>query len=184
MGRCPPEPGSRPASFGPAALNAWNVTPTSSPARPAGHEPEQQCIRCGAPVPVNEAMCRACNPAGLKQPAASQAHGTAVLGIALAVVGMAVAATFLVGGVGPFRATVNRAAPAGSGLVLTLDVENAGTRAGHASCRVWDPAYLGNPPLETFIRTPEIPARGRLTFDQRVNALGGDERTLAVECSR
>ena len=131
-----------------------------------------------------DALCRTCNPAGLKQPAASQAHGTVFLGIILAVVGMAAAATFLVGGIGPFRATVQGAAPDGDGLVLTLAVENTGSRAGQASCRVWDPTYPGNPPVETYIRTPEVPAGYGLVFEQRVEGLGATERTLAVDCSR
>ena len=101
---------------------------------------------------------RVCNPARLEQPAASQAHGTVFLGIAVAVVGMAVAATFLVGGVGPFRATLDRAAPDGDGLVLTLAIQNSGSRGGRATCRVWDPTYLGNPPVETYVTTPEIGA--------------------------
>jgi hypothetical protein len=142
------------------------------------------CIRCGAPISLADAMCRLCNPAGLKQPAASQAHGTVFLAIALAVVGLAAAATFLVGGVGPFVATVAGIAPSGDGLILTLAVRNDGSRAGQASCRVWDPSYLGNPPVETYVRTPEIPAGRQLQFDQRVAGLGARERPLAVDCSR
>jgi hypothetical protein len=133
---------------------------------------------------VADALCRSCNPGGLKQPAASQAHGTVFLGIALAVVAMAVVASLLVGGVGPFTATVRDVVPDGGGLVLSLEVENGGSRAGNASCRVWDPTYLGNPPVETFVRSPEIAAGQSLAFEQRVTALGTAERPLAVTCSR
>jgi len=157
---------------------------TPSPARPSRPEPTHHCVRCGAEIPIADALCRSCNPAGLKQPAASQAHGTVFLGIALAVVGMAVAATFFLGGIGPFPAAIRAATPAGDGLVLTLAVENAGSRAGHASCRVWDPTYLANPPIETFVRTPEIGPQGSIVFDQRVTGLGTAVRPLAVSCSR
>jgi hypothetical protein len=162
------------------------VTPPAPPrpARPLPVLPTHRCVRCGAEISVADALCRTCNPAGLKQPAASQAHGTVFLGIVLAVVGMAAAATFLVGGIGPFRATVQGAAPDGDGLVLTLAVENTGSRAGQASCRVWDPTYLGNPPIETYVRTPEIAARSSLVFDQRVTGLGGAVRPLAASCTR
>ena len=129
-------------------------------------------------------MCRACNPARLKQPAASQAHGTAFLGIAVAIVGLAVLATFLVGGVGPFTARIDRVAPATDALVLTLAVHNDGTRAGKATCRVWDPTYLGNPPVETYVQTPEIPGGQEVEFDQRVGGLGPAVRPLAVDCAR
>ncbi len=160
------------------------MTTTSSPARPAAPQPTHPCVRCGARIPLADALCGACNPARLKQPAASQAHGTVFLGIAVAVIGMAVAATFLVGGVGPFRADLVGAAPDGDGLVLSLAVQNDGSRAGQATCRVWDPTYLGNPPVETYVRTPEIAAGQKLTFDQRVTGLGAVERPLAVDCSR
>jgi hypothetical protein len=130
------------------------------------------------------ALCAACNPAGLPQPAASQAHGTVFGGIALAVVAMLVAAVVLVGGVGPFTAVLVGSAPMGAGLRLTLTIANEGSREGSASCRVWDASWLGNPPRETFIRTPPIPAGGSRTFDQDVNALGTRAGPFAVECSR
>ncbi len=159
------------------------MTTTSRPAPPAP-VPTHRCVRCGAEISVADALCRTCNPGGLKQPAASQAHGTVFLGIAVAVVVMAVVASFLVGGVGPFAAVVLGATPDGSGLVVRLEVTNEGSRAGTATCRVWDPTYLGNPPIETFVRSPEIPAGEALTFEQRVEALGAAERPLAASCTR
>lgn len=160
-------------------------TPTPSPPRPVVTPlPTHRCVRCGAEISVADALCRSCNPAGLKQPAASQAHGTVFLGIALAVVAMAAVATFMLGGIGPFRAAMQATTPDGDGLVLTLAVENTGSRAGQASCRVWDPTYLGNPPIETYVRTPEIAPGESLVFEQRVTGLGATERPLAVTCSR
>jgi len=160
------------------------VTTTSGADGSATPAPTHACVRCGAQIPLADAMCAACNPAGLKQPAASQAHGTVFLGIGLAVVAMAVALTVFVGGVGPFRATLRSAVPDGDGLLLTVAVENLGSRAGRASCRVWDPTYPGNPPVETYVRTPEVPAGYGLVFEQRVSGLGAAERSLAVDCSR
>ena len=159
---------------------------TNTPARehPAAPAPTHGCIRCGAPIPLADALCAACNPGGLEQPAASQAHGTVFAGIALAVVAMLVGATFLIGGVGPFTGRLTTASPVGGGLSLTLEVTNAGRRAGPATCRVWDPAYLGSPPVETYIRTPPIPAGETLTFEQRVANLGTETRAFAVDCSR
>jgi predicted nucleic acid-binding Zn ribbon protein len=160
------------------------VTTTSSPAPSAAPEATHHCIRCGATIPLADALCRTCNPARLKQPAASQAHGTVFLGIGIAIVAMALLATALVGGVGPFGASLRQAAPDGDGLVLTVAVTNDGSRAGKATCRVWDPTYLGNPPVETYIQTPEIPAGQEVVFDQRVGGLGAAERPLAVDCAR
>jgi hypothetical protein len=160
------------------------VTTTPGPDRSAAPEPTHACVRCGAPVALADALCRTCNPAGMKQPAASQAHGTVFLGIGLAVVAMAVALTVLVGGVGPFRATLRSVVPDGDGLLLTVAVENLGSRDGHAACRVWDPTYPGNPPVETYVRTPEVPAGHGIVFEQRVAGLGAAERSFAVDCSR
>lgn len=156
--------------------------PTSPERRAA--EPVHACIRCGAPIALADALCAACNPAGLSQPAASQAHGTVYLGIIVGVVAMAAAATFLLGGVGPFRASITGVAADAAGLTLTLSVDNDGSRDGAASCRVWDPAYLGTPPQETFLKTSPVPAHGSLVVVQHVAALGTDRRPLAVDCSR
>ena len=150
----------------------------------AAPAPTHGCFRCGAPIPLADALCAACNPGGLEQPAASQVHGTVFAGIALAVVAMLVGATFLIGGVGPFTGQLAAASPVDGGLVLTLGVANAGRRDGPATCRVWDPAYLGNPPIETYVRTPPIPAGETLTFEQRVANLGTETRAFAVDCSR
>ena len=158
---------------------------TKTPVRaPAPAAPTHACIRCGAQVPLTDALCAACNPGGLEQPAASQAHGTVFAGIALAVLVMLAGATFLIGGVGPFTGRLTAVAPVDGGLVLTLAVANAGRRDGPATCRVWDPAYLGNPPVETYVRTPSIPAGQTMTLDQRVADLGTETRAFAVDCSR
>lgn len=160
------------------------TTGTHAPLRDAEPAPTHGCLRCGTQIPLTDALCAACNPAGLEQPAASQAHGTVFGGIALAVVAMLVAATVLVGGVGPFDGRLVSATPTGGGVVLTLAVANAGRRDGQATCRVWDPAYLGNPPIETYVRTPTITAGETLTFTQRVVDLGTEPRAFGVDCSR
>jgi hypothetical protein len=157
-------------------------TPARSPS--AAPAPTHGCIRCGAPIPLPDALCAACNPGGLEQPAASQAHGTVFAGIVLAVVAMLVGATLLLGGVGPFTGRLTATSPVEGGLVLALAVTNAGRRDGPATCRVWDPAYFGSPPIETYIRTPPISAGGTLSFEQRVADLGTEMRAFAVDCSR
>src|SRR5450756_2598414 len=85
--------------------------------RSAAPAPSHGCIRCGAPIPLAEALCAACNPGGLEQPAASQAHVSVFAGIALAVVAMLVGATLLIGGVGPFTGRLTTASPVGLSLI-------------------------------------------------------------------
>lgn len=111
-------------------------------------------------------------------------HGTVFAGIGLAVVAMLVAATVLVGGEGPFTGQLAAVSPVDGGLELTLRVANAGRSDGQATCRVWDPSYLGNPPVQTLVRTPSIPAGGSLAFQQRVAGLGTEVKAFAVDCSR
>ena len=91
---------SRPACSRPA------MTPTPSVLPAATEEPLHGCVRCGARIPMSEAMCERCNPLGLKQPSASQAHGTVFVGIAVAVVALAVIARLAVSGIGPFKGEV------------------------------------------------------------------------------
>ena len=79
---------------------------TPSPAAPAPSEPMHGCVRCGARIPIAESMCERCNPLGLKAPAASQAHGTAALGVVIAVVVLAVVARLAMSGVGPFTSSI------------------------------------------------------------------------------
>ena len=76
------------------------MTPTPSVLPAATEEPLHGCVRCGARIPMSEAMCERCNPLGLKQPSASQAHGTVFVGIAVAVVALAVIARLAVSGIG------------------------------------------------------------------------------------
>ena len=160
------------------------VAPSASRQVDEPAAPTHACLRCGAPISLADALCQACNPAGLEQPAASQAHGTVFGGIALAVAAMVVAGFVFLGGVGPFSAMVAAAAPSDAGLRLTLSVENQGTRDGAATCRVWDPSWFGTPARETFVRTPTIAAGTSITFDQVVHALGTRAGSFAVECTR
>ncbi len=164
------------------------IDPPTAPAPSAAPDDSafatHPCLRCGSPIALTEALCRACNPGDLKQPAASQVHGTVFLGIALAVALMVIAGFLFIGGVGPFSAQVTGAQPEADGLRLSVQVSNDGSRDGPASCRVWDPSYLGAPPRETFIRTPPVPARGSLSFEQVVTALGTRPGSFAIECSR
>ena len=74
--------------------------------------------------------------------------------------------------------------PQGGGLDLRLTVSNQGSREGSATCRVWDPTWLGDPPHETFVRTAPIQPGQSLTFEQVVNAIGSQAGTLAIECNR
>jgi hypothetical protein len=153
-----------------------------SPTTAAG-EPTQHCVRCGAIVPLDTAMCERCNPLGLKQPAPSQVHGTVVLAIVVAVVGLALLGKASLGGVGPFEGRIGGVASAADGLAVTLTVDNRGTSRGATTCRVYDPSTPGLGPEAAFVLSPEIEAGAQVTFTKPVIGLGTTVRPLAVECT-
>lgn len=144
--------------------------------------PTHGCVRCGRPVPVSVALCEACNPLGLAQPAASQAHGTVFLAIGVAVLGLALLGRLAMAGIGPFRGSVVAVAPAADGLVVTLAVTNEGTRAGATTCRIYDPSLPGIGPESAQVLSPRIEPGATVTFTKTIAELGSVPRPLAAEC--
>jgi predicted nucleic acid-binding Zn ribbon protein len=156
---------------------------TSSPAtQTAG--PTHGCVRCGAPVPLDIALCERCNPLGLPQPASTQAHGTVFLAVALSVVGLALLGRFALSGIGPFTASIAGVVAAPPGLAITLSVTNEGTSAGSTTCRVFDPADPGLGPDSAFLTSPAVEPGRTISFSSETALLGPTVRPLAVECGR
>jgi hypothetical protein len=156
----------------------------ATPARTPGDAPEltHACVRCGAPVAIDVGLCERCNPLGLRDSSASQVHGIAIGGVLLFVLVMAVAARYAVAGVGPFEGEVAGVVPDGDGLAITLSVTNQGSSTGQTTCRVTDPAdRTGN--VGGFMLSPQIDPGERVTFTQRLTALGTTVRPLLAECS-
>ena len=140
------------------------------------------CVRCGRPVALDVALCENCNPLGLSQPAASQAHGIAILGIIIFVVFLAVVAKVSLAGLGPFSGSVVDAVAAGDGLLVSIEVANAGTRAGATSCVLDDPARQAAGRV-VRVQTPIVPARGTVTFEREITGLGNVPVVLTVQCT-
>jgi hypothetical protein len=156
---------------------------TSAPSSlPAADEPLHGCVRCGARIPISESMCEACNPLGLKSPAASQAHGTVFLGIGVAVVILAVLARLAVSGIGPFQTEVAGVAADPAGLRISITVTNDGESAGSTTCRVGDPEIRGIGPETAFVDSPVVQPGETLTFEALVTTLGTEVRPLTAEC--
>ncbi|MGZ6339920.1 MAG: hypothetical protein ACXWNG_06100 [Candidatus Limnocylindrales bacterium] len=148
----------------------------------AAAEPTQPCLRCGAPISLDDALCERCNPLGLPQPAASQAHGTLFLAIALSVIALAIVGRFAVNGVGPFSGQVMAVAAAPPGLEVTITVRNGGTSAGATTCRVFDPSEPGIGPDSGYLLSPQIRPGGAVTFSGLVTTLGPNFRPLGADC--
>ena len=150
------------------------------PAAPVGLT--HPCVRCGAPVPLDVGLCERCNPLGLKDSASSQVHGTVVLAVILAIVGLALVGRLALTGVGPFAATFVSAVPDGDGLAVTVTVTNQGTGAGQTTCRVTDPLDR-NGGRSGFVLSPRIEPGGTATFTKHITELGSESRDLTVECT-
>jgi hypothetical protein len=153
---------------------------------PSQSSPKEQthgCVRCGAPIPIADGMCDRCNPLGLKQPAASQAHGTVLLGIVVAVVVLFALAKFSIQGVGPFQGVVAGVISAPPGLAVTVTVTNGGTAAGSTTCRIYDPTIQGIGPESTYADSPRVQPGRTVSFSTQVSSLGTVVRPLAVSCS-
>ena len=154
-------------------------------ATPSTHVAEELthgCVRCGKQIPIDESMCENCNPLGLKAPAASQAHGTAILGVAVAVVVLAVLARLLIADVGPFSSSVAGVVPDPNGLRVSIAVSNAGSSSGTTTCRLEDPSLGGIGPQSVFVQSPEVPGGGSVTFDVVVAMFGSTPLELTADC--
>jgi hypothetical protein len=126
-------------------------------------------------------MCDGCNPLGLRDPAASQVHGTVILVVGLAIVGLALLAGYAISGIGPFTGRIVAVVPDSPGVSVTLDVTNTGTRAGSTTCRLWVQAH-GRGSDTAFVQTPRIEPGRSVSFSHRLTELGPDPGELAVEC--
>lgn len=105
--------------------------------QPAPGEPHDSCFRCGRPTPIGVSLCELDNPAHVKSPSATQAHGTIALGVIAGFIGFMLLAGAVSGGVGPFESIIaGRATQADGGLEVVVRVSNEGSRMAAASCRV------------------------------------------------
>jgi hypothetical protein len=153
------------------------TAPTTTPA-----ELTHACVRCGAPVAIDVGLCESCNPLGLRDVSASQVHGVAFIGVALAVIGLALAGRLLLSGVGPFASELVGVTADGDALSVTLTVTNSGDRAGQTTCRLSDPLDRSGGG-DGFVLSPQIEPGATVTFTKRVTGLGAIVRPLDVECS-
>ena len=155
---------------------------TSAPTPMPAQEPLHGCVRCGARIPVSQAMCEQCNPLGLKEPAPSQAHATVFIGIIAGVVLLAVVAKLAISSVGPFQGTITGVRSAPAGLRLSLTVTNSGSSAGSTTCRIGDPSVPGIGPETAFVSSPIVQPGQTLSFEAVVASLGTTVKPLSADC--
>jgi len=141
----------------------------------------QPCVRCGAPVSLQTALCERCNPLGLAQPSASQAHGTVFLGIGVAVLILASLAASSVKGIGPFEVQMSQAASVPGGLSVGISVKNTGSGAGSATCRVTT-TKLGSAGIQEIVTTERIQPGATVTVQRELRAFGAEPIPLLINC--
>jgi hypothetical protein len=142
-----------------------------------------RCLKCGRPIDVEETMCEVCNRAGMIAPAATQMHGTLAVAIVGSVIGMGVLASLLVGGAGPFTSEVMGIGPlAEASVVVSVQVDNQGTRAGRARCELTAVNEAGSPVARTVALSPEVPPDGSVSFDAQIPGLTSDPSRVMVRC--
>lgn len=143
----------------------------------------RHCIKCGREIGPDESICQLCNRAGMATPSASQYHGTVVVAIVLAVVGLAIAASLSLRGVGPYLAEVRGVAPAEVGYTITYAVTNEGTSAGRAKCQL---VALGDAGEQLRVRntlTPRIGGGETTEQDETIPGLEEEPASVTVRCS-
>ena len=149
----------------------------------AAHEPGH-CIKCGREIEPDESLCEVCNRAGMTTPSASQYHGTVAAAIVLAVIGLAVAASLSMRGIGPYVAEVRGVAETdAAGYAITYAVRNQGTQPGRAKCQL---VALGSSGERLRVRsTITAPIPGGQTAEETETLPGLDEEPakVTVTCS-
>lgn len=161
------------------------MTPSNAAAAPPVRrdlEPTHPCIRCGRDgVPADAGLCELCNPLELSQPAATQMHGIAAVGILAFVVILAVAGRAVLAGAGPFESAVVGVEPTAGGLAVTLEVANEGSRPASTTCFVSEsPPRFGGP--RQAVQVPLIQPGATIRVSATVTRFGDQPVGLAVEC--
>ncbi len=142
-----------------------------------------RCLKCGRPIDPDDTMCEVCNRAGMTSPAATQMHGTVAVAIVGSVAGMAIVAGMLVGGAGPFAASVRHIDPlAEASVVVEVEVANDGTRAGRARCELVALDGNGTPVARTVALSPEVPPGGSVPFDAQIPGVTAEPAGVTVRC--
>jgi hypothetical protein len=143
-----------------------------------------RCIKCGREVAAGETICEVCNRAGMATPSATQYHGTVVVAIVVAVVGLALAASLSLRGVGPYEAEVRDVVPAADlGQDITYAVTNEGTRPGRAKCQLVARNAEGRQIQTRNTLTSQIPGGETVQLTETIPGLAEEPAVVTITCS-
>ena len=146
--------------------------------------PPRNCYKCGRQIGPDETICEICNRAGMATPSATQYHGTIVVAIVAGVVLMALAASWSLRGIGPFRGEVlGWSADPPDAVVVQVEVTNQGTRQGRAKCQL---TARDASDLVLRIRStvsPLVQGGDTIRFSERIAGLAEEPASVTVSCS-
>jgi hypothetical protein len=142
-----------------------------------------RCIKCGREIDPSESLCEVCNRAGMTAPSASQYHGTVAAAIVLAVIGLALAASLSLRGVGPYEAEVRAVTPADPGYTITYAVTNEGTRPGRAKCQLIALGASGERLRTRSTLTSRIEGGATAEQTETIPGLADEPAEVTVSCS-
>lgn len=146
--------------------------------------PARHCYKCGRRIGPDETICAVCNRAGMATPSATQYHGTIVVAIVAGIVLMALAASWSLRGIGPFRGEVaSWRTDAPDAVVVEVEVTNLGTREGRAKCQLT--ARDGSDLVLRIRSTVSPPVEGgeTVTFSERIPGLSRAAASVAASCA-
>jgi predicted nucleic acid-binding Zn ribbon protein len=160
------------------------VGPMAHPSAPRPAPIEvRHCIKCGREIGPDETICEFCNRAGMSTPSASQYHGTVAVAIVLAVIGLAVAASLSMRGVGPYEAEVRGVTPADPGYAITYAVTNEGTNPGRAKCQLTAVGPDGERTRTRSLLTARIEGGATAEETETIPGLEEEPAEVTVSCS-
>jgi hypothetical protein len=143
-----------------------------------------RCIKCGREVEPGESVCEICNRAGMTAPSATQYHGTVAAAIVIAVIGLAVAASLSLRGVGPYAAEIRGVAPADpAGYAITFLVTNEGTQSGRAKCQLVALGASGERLRTLATLTGPIEGGATLEQSETIPGLTDEPAQVTISCS-
>lgn len=150
----------------------------------ADPRPLRNCYKCGRQIGPDQTICDVCNRAGMATPSATQYHGTIVVAIVAGVVLMAIAASWSLRGIGPFRGeAVGWSGDPPDAVVVELRVTNEGTRAGRAKCQL-----TARDGVDLVLRvratiSPLVEGGATVTFTERLPSVPRAPASVAVTCA-
>jgi hypothetical protein len=143
-----------------------------------------RCIKCGREIDPEQSLCDVCNRAGMTAPSASQYHGTVAAAIVLAVIGLGVAASLSLRGIGPYAAEIRSVAPAEpQGYTITYAVTNEGTKAGRAKCQLVALGETGQRLRTRSTLTTQIEGGATAEQVETIVGLTDEPANVTVSCS-